>query len=67
MMKNMWTVGINKDEQAGRFEIYKSFDEAREHCYPTAMVVKAVDSYYNTPLGFIVMDSAEADFRRVTK
>lgn len=63
----MIKVGINRDEELHRFKIYKTYEEASAHWYPTALVVKAVNSYSHNELGYIVMDECEADFRRVTK
>ena len=60
----MIKVGINRDEELHRFKIYERFEEARKDCYPTATVVLAVNSYYGNKIGYIVMDSCEADFRR---
>ena len=62
----MITVGINRNEEARRFRIYKTFEEAKEHCYPGATVVRAVNTYFQSErLGFIVMDVHEANFRMI--
>lgn len=64
----MMKVAINRDEELQRFKIYKTFEEAKDNCYPSATVVLAVNTYYqNEELGYIVMDAMEADFRRVSK
>ena len=64
----MLTVSINRREEWERFKIYKTFEEARKHCYPGVSVCKAVNTYYTSEhIGYIIMDNCEAEMRQLMR